>query len=144
MARLADGGRAGWLGCGLQGWPLGLLLFPAPNREFAGELMVEVGTFLSRSCEGTTRRSFLKTGLSVPLAFGLPELSRVLGAPSPKASSVLLVWLGGGPSHLDLFDPKPKAPLEYRGPFTAIGTKTPGVFFTELLPKLAQRSDHFS
>jgi Protein of unknown function (DUF1501) len=38
---------------------------------------------------------------------------------SPKARSILLVWLGGGPSHLDLFDPKPKAPAEYRGPFAA-------------------------
>ena len=63
---------------------------------------------------------------------------------APKAKSILLVWLGGGPSHLDLFDPKPKAPAEYRGPFATIATRTPGVRFTELLPKLAARSDKYS
>ncbi|MCH7688098.1 MAG: DUF1501 domain-containing protein [Planctomycetes bacterium] len=57
---------------------------------------------------------------------------------------MLVVWLGGGPSHLDLFDPKPNAPAEYRGPFTSIDTKIPGVRFTELLPRLAACSDRFS
>ncbi len=56
----------------------------------------------------------------------------------------MLVWLGGGPSHLDLFDPKPKAPIEYRGPFATIATRSPGVRYTELLPKLAARSHKFS
>ena len=65
-------------------------------------------------------------------------------AEAPKAKSILLVWLGGGPSHLDLFDPKPKAPAEYRGPFATIATRTPGVRFTELLPRLAARSHKYS
>src|SRR5262249_44225555 len=56
----------------------------------------------------------------------------------------LLIWLGGGPSHLDMFDPKPNAPAEYRGPFATTATRTPGVRFTELLPKLAARSQRFS
>src|SRR5262249_7126796 len=43
-----------------------------------------------------------------------------------------------------LFDPKPRAPVEYRGPFSTISTRTPGLRFTELLPRLAARSDHFS
>ena len=68
---------------------------------------------------------------------------RVVAEPG-KAKSILLVWLGGGPSHLDLFDPKPNAPVEYRGPFSTIATRTPGVRFTELLPKLAARSHKFS
>src|SRR5262249_56952572 len=51
---------------------------------------------------------------------------------------------GGGPSHLDLFDPKPNAPAEYRGPFATIATRTPGLRFTELLPKLAARTDTYS
>jgi hypothetical protein len=63
---------------------------------------------------------------------------------TPKARSILLLWLGGGPSHLDTFDPKPKAPLEYRGPFATIATRIPGVRFTELFPRLAARSDRFS
>jgi hypothetical protein len=57
---------------------------------------------------------------------------------------VLLVWLWGAPSHLDTCDPKPHAPAEYRGPFATIATRTPGVRFSELLPRLAARSDRFS
>jgi hypothetical protein len=79
------------------------------------------------------------------LAWGLPKsLSGETKYSEPKAKSILLVWLGGGPSHLDLFDPKPDAPVEYRGPFSTIQTRTPGARFTELLPKLAARSDRFS
>jgi hypothetical protein len=106
--------------------------------------MIEVGNFLSRTCAGPSRRSFLKAGFSIPLALGLPQLESALGADTAKAKSVLLIWLGGGPSHLDLCDPKPKAPSEFRGPFASIETRTPGVRFTELLPKLAQRSNLFS
>jgi hypothetical protein len=61
-----------------------------------------------------------------------------------KARSVLLLWLWGGPSHLDTFDPKPNAPSGYRGPFGTTATRTPGVRFTDLLPRLAARSDRFS
>jgi hypothetical protein len=104
--------------------------------------MFEVGSFRSASCQGVNRRAFLKAGFSVPLALGLG--GRAAAAGEQKAKSVLLVWLGGGPSHLDLCDPKPKAPAEYRGPFAPIQTRTPGVRFTELLPKLAERSDRFS
>jgi hypothetical protein len=57
---------------------------------------------------------------------------------------VIFVFLWGAPSHLDTCDPKPNAPIEYRGPFSAIATKTPGMFFSELLPQIAQRSDQFS
>jgi len=106
--------------------------------------MIEVGSFRSGSCQGVSRRTFLKAGFSVPLALGLPGLSQAAAAGDSKAKSVLFVWLGGGPSHLDLCDPKPKAPSEFRGPFAAIETRTPGVRFTELLPRLAQRSDRFS
>jgi Protein of unknown function (DUF1501) len=62
----------------------------------------------------------------------------------PRAKSVIFVFLWGAPSHLDTCDPKPDAPSEYRGPFSTIATKTPGLFFTELLPRIAQRSDRFS
>ncbi|MBI1323427.1 DUF1501 domain-containing protein [bacterium] len=60
--------------------------------------------------------------------------------PSP-VKSVVLLWLWGGPSHLDTFDMKPNAPLEYRGPFEPIATRVPGVNFCELLPGLAQSAD---
>src|SRR5262249_37274162 len=54
------------------------------------------------------------------------------------------VWLWGGPSQLDTFDPKPHAPATYRGPFSTIGTRIPGVRVCQLLPQLAQRRDRFS
>ena len=107
--------------------------------------MLDVGSFPARDCQGMTRRAFVSAGLGLPFAWGLSApVGRAAGGESPKARSVLLVWLGGGPSHLDTFDPKPKAPVEYRGPFGTIPTRTPGVRFTELLPRLAARSDRFS
>jgi hypothetical protein len=104
--------------------------------------VLEIGSFPTRDCRGLTRRAFVRAGLGLPLAWALPAGAAAEGV--AKARSVLLVWLGGGPSHLDTFDPKPKAPLEYRGPFAAIPTRTPSVRFTELLPRLAARSDRFS
>ncbi|MAR08926.1 MAG: hypothetical protein CL681_02990 [Blastopirellula sp.] len=65
-------------------------------------------------------------------------------APKQRAKSVLFVFLWGAPSHLDTCDPKPNAPSDYRGPFATIPTKTPGMHFTELLPKLAQRSNLYT
>jgi len=61
-----------------------------------------------------------------------------------KEFSVILFWANGGPSHLDLFDLKPKAPLEYRGPFRPISTNVPGLEITELLPQLARHADKFA
>src|SRR6516162_10426261 len=107
--------------------------------------MLTVGNFRTRDCEGMSRRAFVRAALTLPFAGGLPASPGPRASePAPKAKSVLLVWLGGGPSHLDLFDPKPKAPVEFRGPFSTIATRTPGVRFTELLPRLAARSDRFS
>jgi uncharacterized protein (DUF1501 family) len=105
--------------------------------------MIEIGSFPARTCQGTSRRAFLRAGFAAPFALatgGAP----LPAADAPRARSILLVWLGGGPSHLDLFDPKPNAPAEYRGPFATIATRTPGIRYTELLPKLAARSHKFS
>jgi uncharacterized protein (DUF1501 family) len=104
--------------------------------------MIEIGRFQARTCQGVSRRAFLRFGATLPLTVGLS--SRTAAGAEGRARSILLVWLGGGPSHLDLFDPKPKAPAEYRGPFATIATRTPGVRFTELLPGLAARSDRFA
>src|SRR5262249_52416874 len=93
---------------------------------------------------GVSRRAFLRAGLSLPAALSLRPLTSAVAAESPRARSVLLVWLWGGPSHLDTFDPKPKAPLEYRGPFATIATRTPGLYFSELLPRLAECSPLYS
>ncbi|MBP87908.1 MAG: hypothetical protein CMJ64_14490 [Planctomycetaceae bacterium] len=105
--------------------------------------MFDIGGFNARTCSAITRRSFLRIGASVPLGLGLAGQA-VRAAATARAKSVVFVFLWGGPSHLDMCDPKPNAPAEYRGPFGVIPTKTPGVQFTELLPKLAQRTDRFT
>lgn len=105
--------------------------------------MLDVGAFRAKSCGGISRRSFLRLAGSVPLALGLGGRS-IPASTLPKARSVIFVFLWGAPSHLDTCDPKPDAPLEYRGPFGVIPTRIPGVQFTELLPRIAARSDRFS
>ena len=92
-----------------------------------GRLMptLEIGSFQSRTCQGMTRRALLSAGVAAPFALASSANARSSMVAEPgKARSILLVWLGGGPSHLDLFDPKPKAPVEYRGPFATIATRT--------------------
>jgi hypothetical protein len=86
-----------------------------------------------------SRRWFLQTGLAGLAGLSLPSLlqTRAMaaerGTPSRK-TSVILFWLSGGPSHLDMWDPKPDAPAEIRGPFQTIATKVPGVRVCEHLP----------
>lgn len=95
---------------------------------------------------GETRRDCLGllgfTGLSALLSELV--ISKSSGAESQgrrAAKSCILVWLDGGPSHLDTWDPKPSASAEIRGPFDAIQTCIPGIFLSELFPKLAARLD---
>lgn len=106
--------------------------------------MFDVGSFRAATCRGIGRRAFLKLGASIPAGLSLAHSSRAFGAAPGKARSVIFVWLWGAPSHIDTFDPKPHAPSQYRGPFAPISTRLPGLQFSELLPKLAARSDRFS
>jgi hypothetical protein len=110
--------------------------------------MLLVGQQRQRTCQGLTRRAFLEIGASSVLGLSAADLLRLQleakGAVAGSAKSVLLLWLWGGPAHLDTWDPKPSAPLEYRGPFTPIATKTAGLRITELFPQLAEISDTFS
>lgn len=93
------------------------------------------------------RRSFLQVGTLGSLLTTLPWSSAKLMSqdvdvgPSRAASrrNCILIWLDGGPSHLELFDPKPSAPAEVRGPFASIPTQIAGVQFSECLPQLAKR-----
>ena len=92
-----------------------------------------------------TRRNLLQLGgfgalgLSVSPWIGVPRIGR---GSSPRAC--ILVWLDGGPSHLDTFDPKPDAPREVRGPFKPIRTSVPGLQFSELLPRTARIAHQFT
>jgi len=106
--------------------------------------MFEIGSFRAQTCAGIGRRSFLQMGAALPAAFLAGRSSPLHAAHPPQTKSVIFVWLWGAPSHIDTFDPKPDAPSEYRGPFAPIATRTPGVHFSELLPRLASRSDQFS
>jgi hypothetical protein len=97
-----------------------------------------------------SRRSTLKAGLAGVAGLSLPALlqARAEGAPSGRAApigkSVILLWMAGGPSHIDTLDPKPAAPVEIRGPFSTISTRLPGVRVCEHLPKLAGMMDRLT
>jgi hypothetical protein len=93
-----------------------------------------------------SRRWFLQTGLAGLAGLSLPALLRgraeaaSQGQPIRK-TAVILFWLSGGPSHLDMWDPKPNAPREVRGPFKPIATKVPGIQVCEHLPLQARIMD---
>jgi len=97
----------------------------------------------------TTRRDFLKmtaagaAGLALTGA-GATAAARLPGPLTGTAKSCIFINLVGGPSHLDTFDPKPDAPTEVRGPFRPIPTRAPGMYLSELFPKLANVADKFS
>jgi hypothetical protein len=97
----------------------------------------------ARNCQGFTRRTAIKTGLLGLSGLSLADLLRLRaeGAASNTGKSVILVWLDGGPSQLESYDPKPDAPREYRGPFGATATNVPGVFISELLQCEAKHAD---
>lgn len=98
----------------------------------------------SRRCDGVTRREFVRVGGLSALGLGLSQLlalQATAGEQRPRraAKQCILIWLDGGPSHLETFDPKPDAPREVRGPFGTIATSVPGIAIGELLPRTAQR-----
>jgi hypothetical protein len=109
---------------------------------------VELGG-ASRYCDGINRRSFLQLGVAGMGALSLPQLLRAqessvqAGLPR-KNTSVILLWLDGGPGHMDTYDMKPEAPAEYRGIWSPIKTNVPGMEVTELFPLQAKIADKFS
>ncbi|MCH7989485.1 MAG: DUF1501 domain-containing protein [Planctomycetes bacterium] len=76
--------------------------------------------------------------------FGMRRLSAAHSKSETKAKSCILIWLDGGPSHLETFDLKPQAPAEVRGPFQPISTSLPGVQICELMPRLARMSEQYA
>ncbi len=95
------------------------------------------------TCGGFRRRELIRVGGLTALGLGMGDYLRhqllwaAEGNPARKAKSCILIWLDGGPSHLETFDPKPEAPLEVRGPLGTIPTTIPGIRFNECLPKTA-------
>lgn len=102
-------------------------------------------------CDGLQRRSFLQLGLAGMGTLGLGDLLRVraaadssLRSATTKDTSLILIWLDGGPSHMDTYDLKPQAPAEYRGIWSPIPTNVPGIEITELFPLQAQIAHLYS
>ena len=94
------------------------------------------------------RRKFLRVGLTGVASLSIPALLRLrteaADPPHVERTAIIVVFLHGGASHLETWDPKPDAASEYRGPFHTIATKTEGLNFCELLPKQAAISDKFT
>ena len=98
-------------------------------------------------CDGLSRRGVLRLGQLTGLGIGLSQLSSInaaFGEPRRVAKSCILIWLDGGPSHLETFDLKPDAAKEVRGPLAAIATAVPGIFISECMPQTAQRMKDFA
>ncbi len=96
-------------------------------------------------CDGLTRRDFLHAGSLAPLGLTLANASRVRAADAKDSDvNCIMLFLVGGPSQLDTWDPKPKAPVEVRGPFKPIRTSVPGIQISEIFPKMAKHADKYS
>src|SRR3954452_158815 len=106
-------------------------------------------SLLPRAPDGLTvssRRNFVKAGLAGLAGLSLPALlrHRAEAARASSGKSVILLWMAGGPSHIDTWDPKPNRPPENRGPFAVIRTVVPGILVCEHLPKQAAMMDRFT
>ena len=133
-------------------------VFRPPQAQWSDTMIIVPGRPGKDLCDsqlGVTRRDILRIGGSGLLGLGLGsmlELQAVAaradqtnrGPGWGKAKSIIMVYLQGGPSHLDLWDPKDNVPDNVRSVFKPIATKVPGTFVTEILPKLAQITDKFT
>ena len=112
---------------------------------------------LTHNCRGLPRRDFLQLGLGGLLGLGFAEVLRLRASatagpkvlaprlkPAGQPVNCILIWLDGGPSHYETFDPKPEAPAEIRGDFKTIATAVPGTRFSEAVPELAKVADKFT
>ena len=112
-------------------------------------LRIHAGSGGSRYCDGLSRRSFVQLGVAGMASASLAQIARAkeqsaARGVAKKDTSVILLWLDGGPSHLDMYDMKPEAPPEVRGIWNPIHTNVPGMDITELFPLQAKVADKFS
>jgi hypothetical protein len=109
--------------------------------------MLRIGNGKSRNCQGITRREILQVGgigflgLSLADAWAAAPAAEEIRRASSREPSCIFIFLSGGPSHLETFDPKPSAPIDIRGPYGTISTSVPGIRISELLPQIARHMD---
>ena len=103
---------------------------------------------LNLNCAGIARRDFIQLGVGGVLGLGMGDLislragvAKAEGKANPDNVNCILVWLDGGPTHFETFDPKPEAPSDVRGEFKPIPTNVAGVHFCETVPRLARSLD---
>lgn len=100
------------------------------------------------SAEPIKRRSFLQIGVLGSVGLSLADLLRLEARGASRAAnrehSVIILWMRGGPSHIDMWDPKPEAPVEYRGEFGVASTKVPGIVLSDMLPMCGSVMDKWS
>ena len=109
-------------------------------------MLTIAGETRSSDCDGVRRRDFLKLGSLALGGFSLPELLRREAQAGTRSShkAVIMVFLAGGPPHLDMFDMKPQAPEKIRGEYKPIPTNVPGLDICEHMPRLARMMDKFT
>src|ERR1700704_2337925 len=114
--------------------------------------MLTIPGHLARTCEGWPRRELLRVGGAGLLGLNLPEFLSWQAAAAPvkvestnkafgAAKSVIMLFLQGGPSHIDIWDPKPDAPSNVRGEFKPIKSNVPGIWLSEVMPLMAKQMD---
>ncbi|MFN0197096.1 MAG: DUF1501 domain-containing protein, partial [Planctomycetaceae bacterium] len=108
--------------------------------------MLNLGYRPTKTCAGFSRRELLQVGGCSALGLSLPQLlsGTALAASHGRVKSVLLLWLWGGPSHHETWDPKPEAPSKIRGCYSPIATASPGMQISELLPMCAEHARQFT
>lgn len=109
--------------------------------------MFHIGEAADRNCEGLSRREILQVGGLGLLGLSLADTwtGKAQGSPDTtsmgREPSCIFIFLSGGPSHFETFDPKPSAPVDIRGPYGVIPTRVTGIQISELLPQIAQQMD---
>ncbi|MCW5560040.1 MAG: DUF1501 domain-containing protein, partial [Verrucomicrobiae bacterium] len=117
--------------------------------------MISIPGQYGATCDGFSRREFFRLGGAGLVGVSLADLLRLQAEQGPgagpvpdapkngwgQAKSVIILYLQGGPSHIDIWDPKPDAPSNVRGDFKPIRSKVPGIFLSEVMPKLAAQMD---
>lgn len=125
-------------------------MFSSPHSRHPSHAFSSLNARIHEGLTVASRRGMMKAslsglaGLSLPGLFRLQAAAAASGRPIPTGKSVILLWMAGGPSHIDTWDPKPERPIENRGPFGVTKTKLPGVVICEHLPKQAAMLDKFT